>query len=374
MKIIILQENLTKGLNVVNRIIGGKSNLPILENILISAQTEGRLRLTATNLETSINIFLPAKIEKKGDFVVPAKDINEFIASLPTGKITLEKDKEKLKITLGKYKASFNGVTAVDFPQVLSLENLKKPIKFSFKSKTFIQALKKVCFAAAVDETRPVLTGVRLSFIKGGLQLVATDGYRLALKDIKLKNKIDKVPALIIPARALIELEKTIDFKEEEEINLAITQDKNQILISFKNIEILSRLIEGEFPDFNKIVPEKGSTKIVVDTQEFSQAIKAASVFARKSANIVRLQIKDNKLKISVNAPEIGNNEAELDIKQEGEEVKIAFNFRFLQEFLASLEKDSFYLELSGALKPALFKEQDNASGLHVIMPVRLQD
>ncbi len=376
MKVIILQENLTKGLNIVSRVIGGKTNLPILENILISAKEEGKLKLTATNLETSINIFLPAKIEKKGDFALPAKDINEFIASLPAETITLEKDKEKLKVSLGKHKATFNGVSTTDFPQVLSLANMKKPVKFSLGAKTFVQALKKVCFSAAVDETRPVLTGVRLGFTNDGLQMVATDGYRLSLKKIKLKNKIEKIPVLIIPARALMELEKIIDFKEEEEekIDLAITQDNNQILISFKNIEILSRLIEGEFPDFNKIVPEKGETKVVVDTQEFNQAIKAASVFARRSANIIKLQIKNDKLTISANAPEIGGNEVELDVKQEGKEVKIAFNFRFLQEFLNTIEKDSFYLELTGSLRPALFKEQDGLSGLHVIMPVRLQE
>ena len=380
MQAIILQENLNKGLSVVSRIISSKTTLPILNNILISAE-EGKLKLTATNLETGINLWLPAKKEKAGKLTIPAKDLTEFVSSLPAGKIKLKKQQERLQLISRSYKAVFNGASTVEFPKVPSLRDkvipAKKLKKIELETGKFVKAIKHVCFSAATDETRPVLTGVRISCIGGDFQLVATDGYRLSVKTMKLRKKTD-IPALIIPAKALIEVARIIGGEEGEEkekkLKVAILEEGKQIIFSFNNIEVVARLIEGEFPDFTKIIPEKGETKIIIDKEDFNRAIKASSIFARRSANIIKLKVESSKLKVMANAPEVGKNEVELSVKFQGKETQIAFNCRFLQDFINSYDKETFVLELSGVLKPGLFRTEKDSSFLHIIMPVRLQE
>jgi len=384
MKVSILQENLNKGLSIVSRIINSKVTLPILGNILLTAE-EGKLKLTATNLEVSINLWLPAKKEKEGKFTIPAKDLTEFVNALPADKVLLEEKQEKLQVVSGNYKAVFNGTSAAEFPHVPSLKDKKTSSnvgrKFELEVEEFVKAVNLVCFAAAQDETRPVLTGVRLSCLNNELQLVATDGYRLSLKRINLKEKLD-IPTLIIPARALIEVIKAIEQREksacadregEKKLQVAVTKQKNQVIFSYGNLEVIARLIEGEFPDFQKIIPEKGESKAVIDTEELIRAVRTASIFARKSANIVRLNFDKKMLTIQANAPEIGENEIKIPVEFEGEKTEIAFNFRFLQDFLSYLDKETLSVALSGALKPGLFRGIKDNSFLHIIMPVRLQ-
>ena len=397
MQVSILQENLNKGLSITSRIISSKTILPILNNILISTE-EGKLKLTATNLETGINIWLPAKKEKTGKFTVPAKDITEFISSLPAGKIELKKRQEKLQLVSGSYKAVFNGMSAAEFPNVPSLKdktisskNLKK---FKIDVKEFINIVNGICFAAAIDETRPILTGVRLSCIGKKIQFVATDGYRLSLKKIKLDKEVN-IPTLIIPAKTLVEVAKIIkgegELKKNKKLQITIIKEVKQIIFSFNNIEVVARLIEGEFPDFTKIIPEKGNTRVFIDRESFDKAVKSSSIFARRSANIIKLKILTEgqlsskeksstigagqaKLKVMANAPEIGENEIQLEVKVNGKETNIAFNYRFLQDFISSFDDELFILELSGSLKPGLFKIEKDPSFFHIIMPVRLQE
>ena len=380
MQVSILQENLNKGFSITSRIISSKTILPILSNILISAE-EGKLKLTATNLEIGINIWLPAKKEKAGKFTVPAKDITEFVSSLPAGKIELKKHQEKIQLISGAYKAVFNGMSAAEFPNVPSLKDktisFKSLKKFEIDVKEFINIVNNVCFAAAIDETRLVLTGVRLKSVGKEIQFAATDGYRLSLKKIKLDKEIN-IPILIIPARALVEVARIIkgegEIKEGKKLQIVIVKEAKQIIFSFNNIEVVARMIEGEFPDFTKIIPEKGNTKMVIDKESFNKAVKTSSIFARRSANIIKLKIKGSKLKVMANASEVGENEVELPVKVQGKEVQIAFNYRFLQDFVSSFDKELFVLETSGPLKPGLFKVEKDPSFLHIIMPVRLQE
>lgn len=380
MKTFVLQENFNKGLNLISRVISSKPPLPILSNVLLSTE-EGKLKLTATNLEIGINFWLPAKKIKSGKFTIPAKDLTEFVSSLPPGKINLEQKQERLTLVSGAYKATFNGMPATEFPEVPSLKGKKSKLKiskkFELEVKQFVRAVNAVGYAAAVDETRPVLTGIHLSSLDSRLQLVATDGYRLGLKKIKIGKKID-ISTLIIPARALLEVVKIIEAEAEAEkdqgLQTAITEETKQTVFSYGNAEVVARLIEGEYPDFSKIIPEKGESEAVIDKEEFNKAIRAASIFARRSANIVKLAFSSSGLTVQANAPEIGENEIKLPIKYDGEKVEIAFNCRFLQDFLNSFDQDVFILGFSGSLKPGLFTGEKDASLLHVIMPVRLQE
>jgi len=374
MKVSILQENLTKGLNIVNRFILPRAQLPILNNVLIKTE-QGRLKLSATNLETGINLWLGVKIEKEGEICVPAKNLTEYISLIPPQKIDLEVEKNLLKITSETYQANFITLSASEFPVIPTLK--KKP-EISLINKDLALAISQVAFAAAQDEGRPILTGILFKVKKEKLILVATDGFRLSIKEISgLKSgeesKLQK--DLIIPARALIEVGKMMtEGGEQNNLGLTITPENNQIIFSTPEVEIISRLIEGKFPDFEKIVPQKSQIQIIIETEALLQAVRAASIFAREAANIIKFEIKGTKLEVSSNNPQMGENKITLEVKNEGEGGKIAFNSRYLLDFLNSVKSDLISFEMTTSLNPGIFKPANDKSYLYVIMPIRIQE
>jgi len=374
MKVSILQENLTKGLNIISRFILPRAQLPILNNVLIKTE-QGRLKLSATNLETGINLWLGVKIEKEGEICVPAKNLTEYISLIPPQKINLEVEKNFLKITSETYQANFITLSASEFPVIPTLK--KKP-EISLINKDLALAISQVAFASAQDEGRPALTGILFKVKKEKLVLVATDGFRLSIKEISgLKiseeNKLQK--DLIIPARALIEVGKMMaEGGEQNNLGLTITPENNQIIFSTSEVEIISRLIEGKFPDFEKIVPEKSQIQIIIETEALLQAVRAASIFAREAANIIKFEIKGSKLEVSSNNPQMGENKITLEVKNEGEGGSIAFNSRYLLDFLNSVKSDLVSFEMTTSLNPGIFKPANDKSYLHVIMPIRIQE
>jgi len=375
MKVITLQENLNKGLSLVSRVVSSKAQLPILSNILL-ATDKGRLKLSATNLETGINYWLGAKIEKEGAISVPAKTLTEFVSLLPPEKVQLEVKDSTLNIISGSYSANLVGLPASEFPVVPSLKEEKT---FSFSPEELLKGISQTIFAASQDEGRPVLTGVLFQLKDEDLILVATDGYRLSFRKMRAGKNLKEVKefqrGLIIPARVLGELEKIIGgSQQKEEISLAITSSSNQIIFVTPEAEIVSRLIEGSFPEFEKIIPEKWETKVVLEKESFLRAVRTASIFARESANIVKFKIQGSKFKISANAPQVGDNLIELETKQEGEENSIAFNSRFILDFLNSTQANEISFEMTTSLNPGIFRPVGDSSYFHIIMPVRVQE
>ncbi|MCJ7792756.1 MAG: DNA polymerase III subunit beta [Candidatus Marinimicrobia bacterium] len=375
MKLSVLQENLAKGLATVGRSVASRAQLPVLSNILLTTD-KGRLKLSATNLETGINHWLGAKIEKEGTLSVPAKILTEFVSSLPPEKVNLEAKDNNLLVDCGQYQAEFNGLDATEFPKIPSL---KSKAEISFATTSLMKAINQVAFAAAQDEGRPVLTGVLLLVRGKELILVATDGYRMSLKKLPTTKGVaeskELKKGLIMPSRTLTELARTVGGTEtEKEIGLAITQEANQAIFSSPETEIISRLIEGKYPDFEKIIPEKGKTKIVVDVAELTRAVKVAAIFAREAANIVRFQVDQKGLEITANTAQVGRNIARIEAKVSGEKSKIAFNSRYLLDLLATVDSEEINLELAGALNPGVFTLKNEPSFLHIIMPVRVQE
>jgi len=371
MKIQILQENLNKGLNIASRLVSAKTQLPILANVLLRTK-DNNLEISATNLETGIVLQLGAKIEEEGEITIPARILTEFVSSLLAGKVDLETKENSLNIVCEGNQASFNGISASEFPK------LPEPAEtlFPLPSEKFCEAINQVAFSAATDEGRPVLTGVLFKTEGKKLSLAATDGYRLSLKSLELTTSAEEEKSLILPAKTLIEVGRIIsENKNQKEavVKMGFTKEQNQVVFVFPEMELFSRVIEGEFPDYTKIIPSNLSTKVVLDKENFNRAVKIVSIFARDSSNIVKLKINKNNLEISANSPQIGENKNSLEIKLEGETGEIAFNFRFLQGFLGAVSSQEVSFEMTGSLNPGVFKGVGDNSFSHIIMPVRLQ-
>lgn len=380
MKLTILQENLAKGLNTTNRSVATRAQLPILSNVLL-ATDKGRLKISATNLETGINLWLGANLEKEGQISIPAKIFAEYVSSLPADKIELEVKENKLFLNCGGYQADFVGLPAGEFPTVPSLTG---KADFAFKGEILETAANQVAFAAATDESRPVLTGVLLKVINEKLILVATDGYRLSMKTIaieegvvgKKKEEVIKIfkKGLIIPARTLAEVSRAVNESEEKEVGLAITPKSSQVIFALPDMEIISRLLEGSFPDYQRFIPEKETTKIIVEREAMVRAVRAAAIFARESANIIKFSITPSEFMISANTAQVGQNKIKIEAKVEGKKDKIAFNSRYLLDFLASTDAEEISFGMSGSLNPGIFQPVKDTSFLHIIGAVRIQE
>ncbi len=373
MKLEILQENLSKALISASRLVSSRPALPILSNILLET-VAGRLKISATNLETTLTLFLGAKILTAGSFTLPARSFTELIASLPAGKITLELSEGQMQILSGKSSAKINGIPASEWPaptEVLAKggQTLETP------SPDFISAVSQTAFSAATDDGRPVLTGVLfLPAVDGGLTLVATDGFRLSQKTLKVAGQIslDSEKPPIIPAKALSEAARLAADSDKISLSLA----KNQIIFSAEDVILSSRLIEGNFPAYEKIIPASHTLSVSLSSSDLLRAIRAASIFARDNANIIRFQISDSRFLIQSAAAQVGENQSELDAKITGdskEEFIIAFNYHYLIDLLTIAGDQEIIVEFSTPLAAALFKMDKTPDFLHLIMPVRVQ-
>lgn len=374
MQFSVLQENLNSALQNVSRFTSNKTQLPILNNILL-ATDNGRLKLSATNLELAINYWIGAKIDKEGSITLPSKEITEFVSYLPTGKLDLSlNDKNLLFLKSPKAESTFTTIPPADFPSIPPI-NPKTAFELDFP--LLLQAASQIAFAAATDDSRPVLTAVLCQFTADNLTLVATDGFRLSLKTIKLTDPIkfnkDKDEfVFMVPSRSLTEIVKLA--KSAKKIKLGLTQDEHQLVFILDDFELVSRLIEGDFPDYQRIIPESYTTKVFINRDEFIQAVKIASVFARESANVVKFTVKPAGLELTANAPQVGQNKTTVDARVEGESLEIAFNFKFVSDFLNVCKGEEVIIELNTGLTPGFFHDQSDPHFTHIIMPVRIQD
>ncbi len=366
MNVTILQENLLKALTRSGRLLSNKPQLPILQNVLLVAE-EGRLRVTTTNLETSETIWVGGKVEKEGGICVPARILTEFVSSLPPSSVRLVVKEQSLAISCDGFSATIPGIAQSEFPPVPALSE-KGGIHLDRGA--FATALTMVLFAAATDEGRPLLTGIKITSSGGRATLAATDGYRLSLKHAPLdvKEELD----LVVPARALSEVAKTIGEEKEGE-TLTLTKTKEgQLGVVVGDTHIMTRLIDGEYPNYDKIIPKTHTTRALLDREAFTRAVKSAAVFARDNANIIKLSLDKQKVIVSANTPQVGENSVELSAKIDGEGGEIAFNSRFLLEFLANYTGEELLFEMTGSLNPGVFMPPKDDTFLHIIMPVRV--
>ena len=378
MKISCLQENLARGLAIVGRAVATRSTLPVLSNLLLESD-EGRLRLAATNLEIGVNCWIGARVEEEGRITVPARLLTEFVNSLPSGQIDMElvERTQTLNLKCARYEANIKGIDASEFPDVPTAESIGGANNLHLEPDVFRRMIDQVVFAAANDESRPILTGVLAQFHQGGLTLAAADGFRLSVASADVGVDLDQSVSVVVPARALAELSR-ISADQEDPIELIITPTRNQILFHLSSTDLVSQLIDGNFPDYNQIVPKARNTRTVVNAQELLKAVKVAFLFARDAANIVRFHIvpgsdlTPGQMIITAMSAEFGDNVGELDASVEGDEVEIAFNARFMIDALSVVGTPEVALETSTTSSPGVVRPVGGDNFLCVIMTMHI--
>lgn len=361
MKAEFLIENIEGYLPTLSKILPIHSQIPVLANLLIEASEEG-IFVSSTNLETGVRIKIPGKVEEKGVTTVPGKQFLEALSSLPKDKVSISEGKGVFKITCRNTSVSFQTIAAEEFPGMYEDEG-ENIIDFSEEElrKTFSPLL----FVASQDESRPELTGVLFAQGDGGIDFVTTDGFRLSLKKIAGKKMTEE--SLILPARLISEV---IALKSPA--SLYVNKKANQAIFKTEDVILVGRFITGSFPKYEKVIPKEGKTSIAVDTQDFSQKLKLISIFAREAANVVRIKIEDGKIMMKAAAAGVGEGEMEVEGEQEGDANEIAFNIKFLSDFLKNVEAKEAILRVNSPVEPALFKIDSDPDFLHVIMPVKV--
>jgi DNA polymerase-3 subunit beta len=368
-KLSVMQENLARGLSVVSRAVSNRSTLPVLANVLLKTEDAG-LKLTATNLEIGITYWVPGKIETDGATTVPAKLLTDLVNSLPPGdRVDLDLQAgDVLHLRCGRFESHVKGIDADEFPAIGAAG--ERPTT-RIAQNVLRRALAETAFAAASDEARPILTGVLAKFEGDQLTLAAADNYRIAVKTIPI---LDAVPetSVVVPARALNELARILA-DVDDPVEVVLAGGRNQILFHLDGIDLVSRLIDGQFPNYQQVVPQSHTTRAILDREELLRAVRPAALIAHESANIVKLQVTaDGEPGITVSAnAEVGDHVGQVEATVEGDGTTIAFNARYLADVLTNVAADQFALELNGPLSPGVFKPIGDDQYIHVVMPVR---
>ena len=375
MNITCLQESLAKGLGIAGRIVKERSTLLALSNILLAADGD-RLKLAATNLEIGITCWIGAQIEQEGAITVPARTLVDLVNTLPPGKVDMSMNgAQTLKLQSGRFKSNVKGIDANEFPLIPHIEGDEA---IHIAPDVLGQMIEQVTFAAARDESRPILTGVLARFEGDRLTFAAADGFRLSVRTGSLSAAVSQPFEVIVPARALTELGHVLN-GQEEPVSIAVTPTRNQIMFRLNSVELVAQLIDGKFPDYQMIMPKSNTARAVLDTAPLIKACKAASVFARESANTVRLTVvpgdesKPGHLAVQATSAETGDNAGEVDASIEGEPLEIAFNVQYLLDALKAVGAPQVSLELTTASSPGVIRPLGDDAFTHVMMPMQLR-
>ena len=375
MKVSCLQENLAKGLGIVGRAVSPRSTLPVLGNVLLATDA-GRLKLSATNLEVGINCWIGAKVEEDGAVTVPARTFIDLVNALPPDRVDMELvvRTQTLNLRASRSEANVKGIDAQEFPLVPVPEGEGG---ISVEADVLRTAIDQVAFAAATDESRPILTGVLAKFEDTELTLAAADGFRLSVRTIPLPHAVPDPFSVIVPARALTELGR-VSGEQKDPIVITVTPTRNQVLFQLTDIVLVSHLIDGNFPDYRQIIPGERTTHTVMDTATLLKACKTALIFARDAAHITRLHVKPGSelapghVVVSATSAETGDDVSELDASIEGEEVEIAFNVRYLIDLLSVVGTPQVALDTTTSSSPGVVRPVGDMDYTHVIMPMHL--
>lgn len=375
MKVSVLQENIAHGLGVVSRAVSPRSTLPVLANVLV-ASDEGRLRLSATNLELGITCWIGAKIDEEGSTTVPARTFSDLVNTLPNGQVDMDLAvrTQNLHVRSDGSNTDIKCIDAQEFPP-MSVPDMEGSLELDIQD--LKEMIQQVVFTASTDDARPVLTGVLVTVEDKEIVMAAADGFRLSVRKATLSNPVDKPFKAIIPARALSELARVAG-ESEETVRMIMPSGRNQIVFRLKDIELTTQLIEGTFPEYQQIIPGDHKTRSVISTSSLLKASKQAEIFAREGSHIARLNInagstpEEGTVEVSAQSEETGSNETVVEANVEGDPILIAFNVRFLREVLDVIKTPNISLETSAATSPGVIRPMGDEDYLHVIMPMHL--
>lgn len=361
---------LNRALSQVSRLVPTRTELPILSNLLLRA-TKSSLILQATNLQLSISAEVPAEIKEEGEITVPAVPVQNFISTLSGEKVDIKLEQNRLQIKSGETRGSFVTMDAVDYPTYPQREN--QPI-LKFSAEELARLIRKAVFAAAVEESRPVLTGVLIQLVDEKVAFVATDGFRLSKVVGEASEVSETTHGMIVPASAFSEVEKLLGSSGEKEVRVFLSEDKNQVVFDFVSVQLASRLLEAQYPDYEKILPADFEVKVQLPKRELEQAVQTASVFAQRDGQTVFLTFKPKELVVEAESAEVGELVRKLPIELAGDGLKVAFNAGFLQEGLAALDGDEVVFETKDAESPSRWFSPDDTGFFHIVMPIRLDE
>ncbi len=375
MKVNVLQESLAHGLSIVSRAVSPRSTLPVLSNVLL-ASDEGRLRLSATNLELGITCWIGAKIEEEGSTTVPARTFLDLVGTLPQEQVSLSlaTATQTLNVRCGASNTDIKCIDAQEFPP-LPIPDMEGAILLNVAD--FKDMISQVIFAASVDEARPVLMGVLVSVDNGTITMAAADGFRLSVRKGTLSQPVPQPLTAIIPARALGELARLAS-DGNETISMVMPKGRGQVIFRMKDVELVSQLIDGTFPDYQQIIPRSYKSRTILSTPALLKACKQAEIFAREGSNVARLDIKSagdlepGAVEISAQSEETGSNETIVAATIEGIGLLIAFNVKYMREVLEVVKSPNVALETSAANAPGVIRPVGDDNFLHVIMPMHL--
>jgi DNA polymerase-3 subunit beta len=368
MKFSTLQENLAKGLQTVARAVPTKSPMPILTNVLISAEN-GRLKLSATNLETAITTYVNASIDKEGSITVPARLIKEFIINLSPSTVVAELESDILHLKSDKTKSRLNGISAEDYPKLPEVS--KKAKHIDIKPEDLVNAASVVAFAAGTDSSRPVFTGVYLKYKKNKLTIAATDGFRLSEKTIKVEGDAEDF-SVIIPAKIFLEVAR-IFASSQEPIKMIMNENENLVLFEAEDTLITTVILDGQYPDYTKIIPSESIVTAKFPSEEFLEAVRLTNIFAKEGNSTIKVCLNpDGEIKIVSLEAETGKHESTFPAEVEGESLEMAFNSKYLLDFLSNVKSDQIVFSANGNLSPCVLKSNGHDNFLHIIMPVQL--
>jgi len=377
MKVHVKQPQLAHSVSMVSRAVSPRSTLPVLSNILIKTD-KGRLRLSATNLELGITCWIGARIEGEGAITVPSRTFTDLVSALPSEQvtITLDNSTQTLNVRCGTSETNIKGIDAEEFPPIPE-PNLEEGVPLNITN--FKEMVQQVAFAASTDEARPVLTGILLKLDKDKINMAATDGFRISIREDAISNPVSRPIEAIIPARALTELSRIISGTGEDSLIMTFPPERGQVIFHMNNLELASQLIEGTFPDYRAIIPPSFKTHTLLSTSGLLKACKQSEIIARDGTNVARLNIipesgeaSPGTLEISAQSEQTGSSEVLVDASVDGVPLLVAFNVRFLREVLEVIKSDNVWLETNAANTPGLIRPQSDDRFKHIIMPMHI--
>jgi len=366
MKITCSRKDLFEGVQTAARAVSTRSSLPILSNLLVRTQ-DGGVKIAATDLEIGVECPVTAEIEEQGALTVPAKIISEVLSTLPESDVTITVDESnKVSLQCGTSNYQILGLPAEEFPM---LPEVKDDESFTVEKSVLRSAIEKTIFAVSQDESRTSLTGILLILEEGELKLVSTDTHRLCMVECPINEAKGQITA-IIPGRAMGELHRIV---QDEDGVVTVNVSQSQVLFMVDGAVLVSRLIEGQFPNFQRVIPQEFNKRVIVPTEQLLQSVRRAAIVARENANRVVLHTEDSKLIVTAESSSVGTAYEEVDIVIEGEDIEIAFSAKYLMDFLGVIGTEAIEMQLTGNLSPALLKPQDDDTYSYVLMPMQIR-